>query len=143
MDEKIRELLYRSFDDDLSPEEKNQLKDALEKSAELRTEKEKLSHLRKEISGTTEKSFAPFFADRVMNRIYAEKEMKSYSMDDFFNSLAWSFKRIALAASFAVILILAINLFKEENISLDSLLAMPQITVKETWELDVITEGEL
>jgi hypothetical protein len=143
MDEMIRELLYRSFDDDLSPEEKHRLDEALEKSAELRTEQEKLSRMRKEISGSAEKSFEPLFVDRLMNRIQVENQKKSYSIDDFLDSLAWSFKRIALAASIAVIILLAVNIFQEKNISLDSLLAMPQITVQETWELNDLTEGEL
>jgi len=142
MNDKILELLYRSFDDELSPEERKQLDEALQNSQGLRAEKAKISNMRATITNSAEKSFGSNFADGVMSRVHAQKQFPEYTIDDFLDSLLWSFKRIGLVASFTLLLLLANNIFKGGDISIDSILAMPQITMEETWELTDLTEGE-
>ena len=74
MNPKMLELLYKSFDATLTPNEQEELERALIDSEQLRSEKEKITKMRESISGTAENSFNPFFADRVMQRITAQKE---------------------------------------------------------------------
>lgn len=136
MDQKVLDLLYRSFDGKLTPEEQRGLDKALAASKQLREEKEKITASRKIISGTAATSFEPFFAERVMQRIQAEREAVSEVGEDFFGSLMWSFRRIALAGAIAVLLLLANNIIQGGEISLNSLLAMPQLTIEDTLVLN-------
>ena len=136
MDHKLLDLLYRSFDDQLTPEEQSQLEDALANSTTLQKEKERIAAMRKTVSESAVESFEPFFAERVMRQIHTEKG------EDFFASLLWAFRRIALAGAIAAILLLANNLSRGDDISLDSVLLMPQLTLEETWELDDLAEAE-
>ncbi len=142
MNDKILELLYRSFDDELSPEERKQLDEALQHSPELRAEQANISKMRSTINSSAEKSFGLNFADKVMSSIHAQKQLQTYIIDDYLDSLLWSFKRIALVASFALLLLLANNIFRGGDISIDSILAMPQITLEDTWELTDLMEEE-
>jgi anti-sigma factor RsiW len=143
MDQKILDLLYRSFDGQLLPEEQQRLEEALASSKQLRDEKERIVALRKTISGNAAQSFEPFFAERVMQRITAEMEQKLETVEDFFNSLLWSFRRVALTGAIAVLLLFANNLLRADDLSLDSLLAMPQLTIEDTWAINDLIEGEL
>ena len=69
MDNNIKELLYRSFDEKLTPQDIDELKRVLAESQELREEKEAIETLRKKIAASGSKSFSTSFADRVMERI--------------------------------------------------------------------------
>jgi hypothetical protein len=69
MDKKLRDLLYRSFDSKLSPEEKKLLEQALSQTKELRQEKKMITSLREGIKRSKMTSFQPYFADRVMENI--------------------------------------------------------------------------
>lgn len=140
MNHKILELLYRSFDAMLSKEEETLLSQALSSSAELREEKKIIEATRRVVSEEAERSFKPFFSARVMWRINTE----SLTQDDFFDSLVWIFRRIALAGGLAVFLLFANSLLSERHLSLDSLMGMPQITLEDSYELDnPIVEEEL
>lgn len=143
MDPKVLELLYRSFDGQLTPAEEQRLEEALRHSQSLREEKEKIAAMRQAISGSAAQSFQPFFAEKVMQRIQAERKPQTEAGEDFFGSLAWSFRRIALAGAIAVLLLLAGNVIQKGDISLNSVLAMPQLTIEDTVVLNNPLEGEL
>ena len=57
-------------------------------------------------------------------------------------SLLWSFRRVAFAGVAAVAILLAINFIEEKNISLDSALSLPRLTLEDTWSLDNVIEEE-
>lgn len=143
MDQKVLELLYRSFDGQLTPAERQRLEEALAHSQPLREEKEKIAALRQTVAGSAAQSFEPFFAERVMQRIQAKGRLLAAAGDDFIASLMWSFRRIALAAIIAVFLLLAGNIIQKGEISLNSMLAMPQLTIDDTVVLNNPLEGEL
>lgn len=143
MDQKVLELLYRSFDGQLTPAEQERLDEALRHSQPLREEKEKIAAMRQAVSGSAAQSFQPFFAERVVQRIQAERKPQAESGEDFFGSLAWSFRRIALAGTIAVLLLLAGSVIQRGEISLNSVLAMPQLTIEDTVVLHNPLEGEL
>lgn len=143
MDRKSLELLYRSFDAPMAEEEQRQLREALEKSRELREEKERLEAMRRAISGAAVPSFEPFFAERVLRRLFPVTRANAEKGEDFFDSLVWSFRRIALAGAIAALLLLANNIYRGGGISISTIFAMPQLTIEDTWALDNPIEGEL
>jgi hypothetical protein len=143
MDQKILKLIYRSFDDQLTREEQQQLDAALESSLELRKEKARIASMRNMVFRTAGTKFEPNFAERVMSQIHSKIENKSATVEDFFNSILWSFRRFAMAGAVAILLLLAINIIKNESLSIDSVLGIPQLTIENTWQLDDLIEGEL
>ena len=130
MDKKITDLLYRTFDEDLSAKEQQKLDKSLSDSAELRKEREQIFAMRQAVSNTGEKSFKPFFAERVMNQI-----KKSHSpqgeVDSFFDSLIAVFRPLAIGAAIILITLLSYNMKKTNNYSLTGALGKQQITLEE------------
>ena len=142
MDEKTRNLLYRSFDEDLTPEEKKGLIEALENSFELKQEKEQIVQLRKNIKEGKASSFKPFFAERVLNRIQASG--KNREEETFFNSLFVLFRPVAIAAAVLTIFVAGYNIANSGNVSLEGALAIPEVTLDDAYEtsLAVVIEEE-
>ncbi|MFQ5752288.1 MAG: hypothetical protein ACE5HI_09850 [bacterium] len=132
MNERILDLLYRSFDEELSKAEQSELKKALAASPELQKEKVRIAELRQAIAINAERSFRPFFAARVMQRLKTDAPKE----EDFFASLVWAFQRIALVGAIAILLLIANNILINNNRSLDSILAIPQLSVADVWQLD-------
>lgn len=135
-----RKLLYRSFEENLSPAEEKYLEAALGKSAELRWEKSELQKMRTRLAGSSAMGFSPGFSDQVMRRIRQAVPVNGF--EEFIESLFWSFKRLAVAAAIVVILLLSINWISQGRVSLGSALAIPQLTVDDTVNLDEFTERE-
>lgn len=132
MNERILDLLYRSFDDELTKEEQRELAEALSSSLELREEKKRITEMRQRIADEAIRSFKPFFSARVLQRLKEE----TVAGEDFFESIVWAFRRIALAGAAALLLLIATNVLTERTVSLDSLLGMPQLTLEDTWQLE-------
>ena len=132
MKERILELLYRSFEQVLSKEEANELRDALADSPKLQEEKKQLVELRKMIHENSERSFKPFFSSRVMRQI----DTLENQGDEFFESLMSYFKLAAVTASLMLIILLTHNALSEKDFSVNSLLAVPEYTLEEIWNLD-------
>jgi len=132
MDEKLKKLLYRSFDTDLSPEEKKQLDIALRQSSDLRIEKDRISALRDNIASGKKQSFEPFFADRVMGRVYdIDKENEE---DLFFERLFALFRPVAIAATVLIVIAIGYNIGSSGQISLEGALAVPEVTLDEVYD---------
>jgi hypothetical protein len=132
MDEKIKELLYRSFDTDLSPEEEEQLGLALRQSEELRIEKDRIAALRDNIASRKKQSFEPFFADRVMGKLYNMGNKKEE--DFFFEWLFALFRPVAIAATVLIIIAIGYNIGSTGQISLEGALAVPEVTLGEVYD---------
>ncbi|OPX35132.1 hypothetical protein B1H10_01950 [candidate division KSB1 bacterium 4484_188] len=133
MNKKLRELLYRSFDADLKEEEKKVLADALSRSAELREEQRQIETVRQKLSATTASSFEPFFADRVMRRIYREQKPKS-ELESWFEPLMSIFRPIAVAAVFIILLLMSYNMISTKQISVQGALAISNVAVEEAFD---------
>ncbi|MCK5033591.1 MAG: hypothetical protein KAS18_08150, partial [Calditrichia bacterium] len=69
MDEKILELLYRSFDSYLNPNEQKILEYALANSKELKSRKEEMLKMRNSLRSDNLQKFGYLFADKVMQKI--------------------------------------------------------------------------
>ena len=132
MDKKLQDLLYRSFDSDLNPDEKKGLIEALSRSKELRQEKEMIASLRENIKGNQNTSFRPFFADRVMATIQSVK--KDDESEKFFDSLFVLFRPIAIAATVLIIIIAGYNMSTTGHFSLEGALGVPDVTVDDVYD---------
>jgi len=133
MNKRLFDLLYRSFDEELSEEQKDRLDKALQKSQKLREEREKIKNLRKHVSETATLSFKPFFAERVTHGI-KNLSRANNSAQEFFGSLSYVFRRVAIGAAIVFTLLFSANLIEgkfhsfEKNVtisemSLDDVLA--------------------
>jgi len=133
MNEKVLELLYRSFDASLTPVEKKELDEALAQSQELQAEKERITSLRGSISASAAKSFRPFFAERVMQAITSVSAQRN-GLELFFQSLQLAFRRVTVVAATAILLLLVYNFVKSGNISIAGAFGISQETLVEVLE---------
>ena len=142
MNKKIRSLLYRSFDKNLSSRERQVLDNALSRSEDLRGEKESILQLRQAIKKEKVSGFQPFFSERVLNRIQATLQAKGE--DSFFNSLLVVFRPLAIAAIILIIIISAYNITSSGQVSLEGALAVPEVTLNDAYatSLAVVIEEE-
>ena len=142
MNKKIKQLLYRSFDQELTPEERSMLDNALSNSEALRTEKIKIENMRAKFANISDSHFQPSFVDKVMFRVQKEKVNTPVGIEDFFESFLWSFKRFAAGSIFIVCLLFLINVLNAGSVTLDSALALPQIDLEKTLVITDLFEEE-
>jgi anti-sigma factor RsiW len=133
MNKKVIDLLYRSFDGTLKPEEEKELEEALANSQELRKEKERITNMRSALSTSAVKSFRPFFAERVMHAITSAAGQKN-GLEQFFESLQFAFRRVAVMSATVVLLLAAFNVIKNGEVSIAGALGMPQESLEEVLE---------
>ena len=138
MSEEMVNLLIRSFDENLSEGERAKLNQALTESAKLRDEKKRLSEMRLLVSETAERKFKPFFSTRVLRRINESQT----EQEDFFGSLVWAFRVFAMVGATAIVLFFALNSKLATDLSIDSILGLPQLSIEDTWRLENPTEED-
>ena len=126
------DLLYRSLDSSLTPGEQGRLDAALQRDQALREEYERLIRLRGLVEGQDSPSFQAGFTDRVMERLATESAANPVSKSavgpashctaeappDFQIALSLMFRRMAVAASIAAMLLLTYNLATTGSVSL-------------------------
>jgi hypothetical protein len=78
------------------------------------------------ISDSSQQSFHPFFAEKVLRRIREQGR----AAESFFDSLIDVFRPVAIAATILFIVLLSYNLFKSDKISLASAFAEPEIKLE-------------
>ena len=130
MKKKILELLYRSFENSLSSEEKKILQDELEGSEELQTEKRQITAMRATISAGAQKSFKPFFPQRIIQRIREQERNR----ETFVESLFYIFKPVAIAATILFFALISYNLITSDHVSLANAFAEPEVTLEQVFD---------
>lgn len=131
---KILDLLYRSFEEELEEEEQKQLEDAIKNFEELRREKEQISVMRKTVSDSAARSFKPFFAERVMNQIIAAEE-KEGTLAVIYEPLKAVFQRLAIAGAIVMIALIVYNLGIGESLTMDEVFYMSELTFEEIFPI--------
>jgi anti-sigma factor RsiW len=116
MEERILELLHRSFDGELGPAERKELESALARSAELRRERDELLAVRGAVKSSAADSFSPFFAERVIRAVREEREGEAEGAR-FFESLLGTFRRVALVAAAIAAFLLVYNMNQGGSVS--------------------------
>ena len=128
MNEKILEILYRSFDEKLIQNEQNLLDKALQESEELRAQKEQIEKMRTALKDNKSNGFGYLFADKVMRQI--KKLEEPGESQQFFEALYSAFRPFAIAATLLVIFLVSysvitdnMNLFNDSSQSTEITLA--------------------
>ena len=134
MDNKILKLLYRSFDDELNPEEKERLDRALKESEELRKEKEQILAQRQTLAASSAPSFKPFFPERVMSRIESLRTKKN-GFESFYETLLLMFRRFAMVGAAILLILLIYNLQSDDILSTQEILYASDFTFEEILNL--------
>ncbi len=111
---KISDILYRSFDGELSGKEHELLANALEHFADLRKEQQQITIMRRMIAEKGGGQFVPFFTTRVMQRINSIQAIPDRAAE-FFDSLMYFFRRVALVGGIAVIVLFSIQLIQKDT----------------------------
>lgn len=140
MNRPYHDLLYRSLDGALTPEEQAQLDAAIREDDALRAERDELMKVRRLMSHRADPVFRPGFSHRVMQRLAAD--MPTHATDLFVDSLAFMFRRVALAASVAVILLAAYNLADGDTVSLAATFGISEPTLEDLHDVTMALESE-
>ena len=118
------DLLYRSLDAFLTPGEQSRLDAALRRDPDLRDEYERLVRMRGLVENQESPSFRADFSQRVMERLSAESAAipapnpEGETMPGFEDALSLMFRKVAVAASVAAVLLLTYNLATSESVSI-------------------------
>jgi hypothetical protein len=139
MNPKMLDLLYRSFDSALTETEEEALNDALAESPKLREERNQILKTREIVRQNPAPAFKPFFLSRLNHKLQDKRRQR----EDFSRSLKWSFRLVGLVGSLTVVLLFAYNSINEQSISMDSILGIPQATLEDTWQLDILGEENI
>ena len=116
--ENTKEILLKSFDTELTPEEQKLLDNALQRSEELRKEKQEIEQMRNLLSGQ-EASFKSGFEDRVMDRLETQPTASPKAIE-----MVSIFKRVAITGMAAIIALLITIYFVDGTLNLDSLFGL-------------------
>lgn len=136
MNDRILDLLYRALDGELTDEEQQQLTSALESSAELSAERDQLMQMRGMVQANAVRSFRPFFSTRVMRRLQPSQR----HADGFWSALTRSFRLVAATGVAVVVLLLVSTALTANDLSLSTLLGLPEATLEQTWQMDYLEE---
>lgn len=123
------ELLLRSLDSALNPEEEQLLETALQQSAELREQRESLLAFRA-ISSKQTLRFKPFFTGRLMSRIQAERVDSIWGIP----IRSATFLRVAIPAVAVVCLLLAGVYLTEGALSIEAMTGLSDLSVSDIEE---------
>ncbi len=133
-DKRILKLLYRSLDSDLDVKDRKKLNRALERSVELRQEKESIVAQRQVLAKSASPSFGPFFAERVMNRIETLSPKKN-GLEAFYKSFMAAFRKVAIVSVVVLVILISYNLIKSDIVPEDELFFMADTTMEEILDL--------
>jgi hypothetical protein len=132
MDDKILELLYRSFDSELNLDEQKILERGLQNSEELKSQKEEMIKLRDSLKQNNPQGFGTMFADKVMRKI-RNLEVKS-NEELFFDSIISVFRPLAIAATFILVILISYDIVSENGKLLNSVQNSQDITLAEAFD---------
>ncbi len=135
MNKKILKLLYRSFDTELSEKNQKRLDNALEKSEELRLEKERALAQRQALAKNGTQSFSPFFAERVMGQIESLGQAKKNGFELFYETFKAMFQRLAIVSAVVLLVLVSYNLIKGDILPQEEIIFASDAAMEEILEL--------
>jgi hypothetical protein len=133
-DRKALKLLYRSLDGDLKDKDQIKLDEALEKSEELRKEKERVLAQRQAVADSAGQSFGPFFAERVIHRIEGLGQKKN-GLEVFYENFMAAFRKVAIVSTVVLVLLISYNVVKSDIVPEDELFFVADTTMEEILDL--------
>lgn len=132
MNDKILELLYRSFDGELTASEQKLLEQALHNSKELESHKEEILKMRESLKQQSSPGFGYMFADRVMQKI---KNHEKKSADEiFYDTIISIFKPLAFATTFLLMFWISYSVISDNGNLFNSEQQNQDLTVAEAFD---------
>lgn len=129
MEHNLYNLLLRSFDGSLSETEQQRLNTLLDSSSDVRSVREEIGRLRSGLRVEKDKTFQPFFAERVVNRLNSRRQ----STVDYFVA---AFRTVAIGAAVLVIIFSAYNISRENSFTVDSALGIHHQSLQQILALE-------
>jgi anti-sigma factor RsiW len=121
-------LLYRSFDTMLSIEDQHQFEETLQTSSKMKMHQQQIKEMRNKVKNSAAKSFEPGFTARVMAQIqYLEEQPATLDFQKFYDSLLWSFRRVAFGGALLSGLLFIYNFGIGNNLPLLEFLTMSDL----------------
>lgn len=136
MNDRILELLYRSFEEELTGAEKGELRHALDESEDLRRERERIEAMRNMVSASGTDAFKPFFPERVMRRLAELRERRNglWTLQEWLSRV---FRRVAVVGAAVAVGLVVLNLVRADAVSLAAAFGVSEIPIEEVLELPV------
>jgi len=128
MEKRVLKHLVRSLDSALRKKDRKRLDRALAESADLRRQKAEILSLRQAIAEESARSFRPGFEDRVMNRIRSAPAVPD-KLEALIESYRWIFNRLAAAAVFVLIVLIALVLVQDGLVPKDAVFYVSDTTI--------------
>ncbi|MCB1124594.1 MAG: hypothetical protein KJT03_23785 [Verrucomicrobiae bacterium] len=117
----IKGLLIRSLDQELTPEEAARLRQALEKSSDLRAERQRLQLMRQRIAALR-LAENPVFVEDITNRLI------ELGKETLTRTMAAIFPKVAAACLLLLLLSLAAIYFTTGALSVDAIIGIDELT---------------
>lgn len=117
----IKGLLIRSLDQELTPEEADRLRQALEKSSDLRAERQRLQLMRQRIAALR-LAENPVFVEDITNRLI------ELGKETLTRTMAAIFPKVAAACLLLLLLSLAAIYFTTGALSVDAIIGIDELT---------------
>jgi hypothetical protein len=130
---KIEKLFYKSLDGAVSPEENELLQQELKSSEELRKTSRQINEIRQLVSSSAETSFKPFFEERLLTKLNSPSAIEGY-FNNWANSLAVSFRQVALAAIIILAVLVSFNLNAGNKYSIENLLGISHTNIESAFD---------
>jgi anti-sigma factor RsiW len=136
MNDRMLELLYRSFDERLSAAEEGELREALAESEDLRREWKRIEAMRNMVSASGAATFKPFFPERVMRRVAELRESRNgmWTLQEWLSRV---FRRVAVVGAAVAAGLVVINLVQADGVSLAAVFGVSEVPIEEMLELPV------
>ena len=130
---KIKRLLYRSLDRELTARERKRLQKALSESEPLRSEMAAIRQMRKGIEQSKEPAFSPGFAERITSQLTPISKVNPFTRS-FASELMHSFRPIAVSVCLLIALLAAWNMVNAGEFTISGLFGEPEVTVEEAYD---------
>jgi anti-sigma factor RsiW len=134
MNEKVYNLLLRSLDTALTPQEQHRLDQALSRSETLRLEMERLQAMRQSIRRSGKRTFRPFFAEHVMQRIESFARQKP-AEETFFFALKEVFRPVVIGAVIFIAVMLSYQAVRHDGVAFAGVADQSDVTLDEAFDL--------
>jgi|TARA_B110000263_G_scaffold238362_1_gene239502 hypothetical protein len=122
----IKELLFRSYSTELTSEEGAELKSHINKSDQIKKEKDQLDMIVNTITNMVSNQFSREFEDQILNKINS----KSWWTESLYNELFSVFKPVAFASSIAIIGLVYYQVYMGDILTINSLIGIPEYTIE-------------
>lgn len=130
MKDHLKELLIKSFDDELTEKENNELQKGFVDFPELLLEKEEISLLRNTIQNQ-KYTFNYGFSDRVMRKIESLSTNKQNLQDYFTSQLSSLFRWVAPIGIAAILLIVITIYFTQDSVYINAISGENNLTLND------------